>query len=149
MIENLKRAFTVVRLRNAPSLILSAAAALVAVKGIAAVVNGDGVEGSCGPVTLLIQNFDGVTPPTLPPGWSSTTWVTSNSGVPTPSADSVPNAAFVDDPAMISDKQLVSPSIFLSQGDTAVQITFRNNYNFQDGLDGGCWRSAPTAETHS
>jgi hypothetical protein len=25
----------------------------------------------------------------------------------------------------------------LSQGDTAVQITFRNNYNFQDGLDGG------------
>jgi hypothetical protein len=115
MFENLKRTFTVRRLRNALYL----------------------VGGSCSPVTLLIQNFDGVTPPTLPPGWSSTTWVTSNSGVPTPPADSAPNAAFVDDPAMISDKQLVSPSIFLSQGGAPVQITFRNNYNFQDGLDGG------------
>ena len=137
MIENLKPIFTVRRLRNGLYLVSSAAAVLIAIKAIAVAVNGDRAEGSCGPVTLLTENFDGVTPPTLPTGWSSTTWVTSDSGVPTPPADSAPNAAFVDDPAMISDKQLVSPNIFLSQGDTPVEITFRNNYNFQDRFDGG------------
>jgi hypothetical protein len=39
--------------------------------------------------------------------------VTSDSGVPTPSADTLPNAVFVDDPATISDKQLISPNIFV------------------------------------
>src|SRR3981081_3431205 len=62
----------------------------------------DRVSRPCGPVTLLNENFDSVTPPALPVGWSSITWVTSNSGVPTPPADSLPNAAFVDDPATIS-----------------------------------------------
>jgi len=42
---------------------------------------------ACDPVTLLAENFDSVIPPALPPGWASTTWVTSNSGVPTPPAD--------------------------------------------------------------
>jgi hypothetical protein len=94
-------------------------------------------DGVCNPVTLLSESFDGVTPPALPPGWSSTTWVTSNSGAPVPPADSLPNAAFIDDPANVSDKQLVSPSIFLFEGGEPVQITFRNNFNFQDGFDGG------------
>lgn len=95
------------------------------------------VAGGCDPVFLLSENFDTVIPPALPLGWSSTTWVTSDSGLPTPPADTPPNAAFVDDPAMISDKRLDSPSIFLSQGGEPVQITFRNNFNMQDGLDGG------------
>jgi hypothetical protein len=94
-------------------------------------------DGMCSPVTLLIENFDGVTPPALPLGWSSTTWITSNSGAPMPPADTPPNAAFVDDPASISDKQLFSPSIFLVEGGEPVQITFRNNFDFQDGFDGG------------
>jgi len=91
----------------------------------------------CGPVTLATENFDSVTPPALPPGWSSITWATSNSGVPTPTADTVPNAAFSDDPPTVSDKQLLSPIIFLSQGGTPVQITFRSNLNLQEGFDGG------------
>ena len=78
-----------------------------------------------------------MTPPALPTGWSSTTWVTSNSGVPTPPADTLPNAVFVDDPATISDKQLVSPNIVSICDAGAVQVSFRNNFNFQDGFDGG------------
>ena len=48
-----------------------------------------------------------------------------------------PNAAFVDDPATISDKQLLSPTITLICDRGAVQVSFRNNFNFQDGFDGG------------
>jgi hypothetical protein len=62
--------------------------------------------------------------------------VTSNSGVPTPPADTLPNAAFVDDPATISDKQVLSPTISFTTLEP-VQIFFRNNFNFQDGFDGG------------
>jgi hypothetical protein len=91
----------------------------------------------CHPVSLLTEFFDGVTPPALPAGWSSTTWVTSNSGAPMPPADTPPNAAFVDDPATISDKQLLSPNITLICDAGAVQAFFRNNFKFQDGFDGG------------
>jgi len=95
-----------------------------------------GQEG-CSLILLLREDFDGVTPPALPLGWSSTTWVTSNSGVPMPPADTLPNAALIDAPAAISDKPLDSPSIFLSQGGELAQITFGNNFNLQDGFDGG------------
>jgi N-acetylneuraminic acid mutarotase len=99
----------------------------------------------CTPVLLLIETFDNVTPPQLPPGWiainaidpDGVPWMTSNSGGPLPPADSPPNAAFVNDPNAISDKRLQSPSIFLSEGPDAVQITFSNNFNLQAGFDGG------------
>jgi hypothetical protein len=97
----------------------------------------DRVDGQCNPILLLLEFFDGVTPPALPSGWSSTTWVTSNSGVPTPPADTLPNAGFVDDPATISDKQLLSPNIDSVCDAGAVRISFRNNFNLQDGFDGG------------
>src|SRR5215475_12986355 len=57
----------------------------------------DRIEAQCDPIAIT-QFFDDVTPPALPFDWSSTTWVTSNSGLPNPPADSLPNAAFVDDP---------------------------------------------------
>jgi N-acetylneuraminic acid mutarotase len=99
----------------------------------------------CTPVLLLIETFDNVTPPQLPPGWiainaidpDGVPWMTSNSGGPLPPADSPPNAAFVNEPNAISDKRLQSPSIFLSEGPEAVQITFSNNFNLQAGFDGG------------
>ena len=94
---------------------------------------------------IFAEDFDGVIPPTLPLEWVATNaidpdgvfWVTSNSGDPPPSADSLPNAAFVNNPSAISDKRLDSPSIFLSQNALLVEITFRNNFNLQDGFDGG------------
>ena len=86
---------------------------------------------------VFSQNFDGVTPPALPSGWVATNavdpdmifWVTSNSGVPLPVADSAPNAAFINDPADVSDKRLKSRSIAIVSA--VAQLTFRNNYNLE------------------
>ena len=126
------------RLRLVCCLFLVAAAAVGLARIAAEAADGsDWVDGQCNPILLLLEFFDGVTPPALPTGWSSTTWVTSNSGVPTPPADTLPNAVFVDDPATISDKQLVSPNIASICDAGAVRVSFRNNFNLQDGLDGG------------
>ena len=96
------------------------------------------------------ENFDSVTPPALPPGWEATNaqgpppfWVTSNSGVPIPPADSLPNAAFIDDPVVVSDKRLDLPHVSFFEG-LSPQLTFRQNFNFEAsntssnlGFDGG------------
>jgi N-acetylneuraminic acid mutarotase len=84
--------------------------------------------------TTLNENFDGVTAPALPTGWTALTasgnaWVTS-----TTSPDSPPNAAFADDPATISDKSLVSPPVNITA--TNAVLTFRNNYNTENTFDG-------------
>ena len=97
-------------------------------------------------VPVFSENFDGVTPPALPPGWVATNavdpdmifWQSSNSGVPTPVADSIPNAAWVNDPALVSDKRLDSPSIAITSN--IAQLTFRQNYAFEGTttfFDGG------------
>src|SRR5882724_4480611 len=56
---------------------------------------------SCFYPVELTENFDDVTPPALPPECIATNvqgppplWVTSNSGLPSPPADTLPNAAF-------------------------------------------------------
>src|SRR5437667_1540876 len=101
------------------------------------------------PVDFTI-NFDDVTPPALPLGFIATNvqgppqlWVTSNSGLPTPPADTPPNAAFVDDPAVVSDKLLDLPGLTVFEA-LSPQLTFRQNFNLeasdQDsdlGFDGG------------
>jgi hypothetical protein len=140
MTTNPTRAFVPSRLRHGLCVLLITAAAAVALARIVAARAMDGcdrIEAQCEPILLLLEFFDVVTPPALPSGWSSTTWVTSNSGVPTPPADTSPNAAFVDDPATISDKQLLSPNISPICDASAVRISFRNNFNLQDGFDGG------------
>jgi hypothetical protein len=95
------------------------------------------------------ENFDSVTPPALP-GWIATNaqgppplWVTSDSGVPVPPADTTPNAAFIDDPAVVSDKLLDSFSFSFFEGVDPV-LTFRQNFNLEAsdvdpnlGFDGG------------
>jgi hypothetical protein len=78
----------------------------------------------------LFESFDNVTPPALPAGWIATNginpdgilWQTSNSGLPSPPADSPPNAARVDIPAAISDKYLDSPPIMIVA--MALKISF-------------------------
>jgi len=79
------------------------------------------------------ENFDGVTPPNLPFGWSAANasgpaplWVTTTTG-----SDSAPNNAFVDEPAVVSDKRFDTPPIPIATN-TAV-LTFRNNYNMDSG----------------
>ncbi len=70
-------------------------------------------------------------------------WVTSNSGVPSPPADTLPNAAFIDDPGVISDKLLDLPGLTVFEA-IDQQLTFRHNFNLEAsaedpnlGFDGG------------
>ena len=87
------------------------------------------------------QNFDGVTAPALPAGWTTShgggqsAWVTK-----TTVSDSAPNAAFASDNASTGSNILVSASIALPAGNPS-QLTFRNNYNLEaagsSAFDGG------------
>ena len=93
---------------------------------------------------VLSENFDFVTPPALPPGWTAANsinpdgvlWQTSNSGLPAPPAYTLPNAAWINDPATVSDKRLTSPPVTIPLLQNAGLI-FRHNYAFEDGFDGG------------
>ena len=96
------------------------------------------------------ENFDEVTPPALPAGWLATNaqgppplWVTSNSGLPMPPADTAPNALFIDDPAVVSDKRLDGWFVNFFE-DCCVRLTFRHNFDLEAsdldpnvGFDGG------------
>jgi len=104
----------------------------------------------CWQPIAISENFDGVTPPALPPGWLATNsqgppplWITSNSGLPMPPADTPPNALFIDDPAVVSDKRLDGWSLNFFEA-CCVELTFRHNFNFEAsdldpnlGCDGG------------
>jgi len=91
------------------------------------------------PAGPCIENFDGVSAPALPPGWTTTNpstsgpdplWVTSPTIPHTP-----PNDAAVKDSAMVSDKRLDTPGIAVTSG--SAKLSFRNYFNLQDTLDGG------------
>ncbi len=93
------------------------------------------------PGTVLAENFDGVSAPNLPAGWTTfaggaqSPWVTSTS-----QADTAPNAAFSPDPSTVGSNALVSPLIAITG--TATQLTFRQYYNLESsasgtGYDGG------------
>ena len=81
------------------------------------------------------ENFDGVTAPALPAGWTAsivggtTQWVTSASGTPAPAFDSSPNAAFIIDPNVVTEKRLDTRSLTVSSA--SAQVSFRNNYNLE------------------
>jgi hypothetical protein len=131
--------------------VFAVAALLLWAVGIPADANDDGTRNfnpaldlqplaGCG----LLESFDNVTPPLLPPGWSAINaidpdgilWQTSNSGDPSPPAESLPNAAWVNDPDTISDKYLYSPSGPITPLFNA-DLHFSNNYALEDGFDGG------------
>jgi hypothetical protein len=83
------------------------------------------------------ENFDGVTAPALPAGWTAANaigpaplWVTS-----TTTPDTAPNAAFVDNPAVISDKRL--DSVLYNITSSQSRLVFRHNFNLESGFDGG------------
>ena len=81
------------------------------------------------------ENFDEVTAPALPSGWTTsatgveTTWVTR-----TNASDTSPNAAYVPDPANVGDSYLVSPVIALPGGQA--RLIFRNNYSLESDANG-------------
>ena len=146
-VKNLKHILILTRLRNVVLLPL-----LIAGVAIAPRMAQDSGGSPCPPCSGLVtlsENFDSITPPALPTDWFATNalgppplWVTSNSGVPVPPADTSPNAAFIDDPAVVSDKRL--DSLHFPLAAAAPQMTFRQNFNLEAsdvepnlGFDGG------------
>jgi hypothetical protein len=84
----------------------------------------------------LSENFDGVTAPALPAGWTNTqvqgtaiNWVTT-----TTNATSPPNAAFANDPATVNLAALTSPAVMITGTDA--QMSFKNRFNTEDSFDG-------------
>jgi uncharacterized repeat protein (TIGR01451 family) len=77
--------------------------------------------------TTLAQNFDGVTAPALPAGWSTSAtgaqvdWVTT-----TAASDTPPNSVFATDAANPGLAYLYSPVIGIVS--SSAQLTFRQNY---------------------
>lgn len=89
------------------------------------------------PITTLSENFDGVTAPSFPAGWTVTTesggtaFVNSTANPSTP-----PNAAFALDPLTVGGgTSLVSPTIAISSA--AATLSFRHSYDTEAGWDGG------------
>jgi subtilisin-like proprotein convertase family protein len=88
------------------------------------------------PFTSESENFDGVTAPILPAGWTTTTagsgapWVTN-----TTSPDTAPNSAFTANQPATGETSLVSPVIPIST--SSAQLTFRNNFTMESTFDGG------------
>ena len=82
------------------------------------------------PVQSFAQNFDGVTRPALPAGWTSTNISgTVNSWITTNVYDSAPNSVFVADVGSTSENALVSPVISVASG--GAQLSFRHNFSFE------------------
>ena len=86
--------------------------------------------------TPLTQNFDGVTAPTIPAGWSvvwsgaGAAWTTT-----TAQSDTALNSAFAPDPSNIGDNSLTSPSLMINTANA--QLSFRHYYNSENTYDGG------------
>ncbi|MEY2504878.1 MAG: hypothetical protein QOG27_1158, partial [Verrucomicrobiota bacterium] len=92
------------------------------------------------------EYFDGVTPPALPSGFSTSFtpgpancvpedtcaagsgWITSASAPDTP-----PNCAFHDDPSCVTDSILNSRPFFSGLG---YKLTFRHSFDLENGFDG-------------
>ncbi|HEX8398333.1 MAG TPA: M36 family metallopeptidase [Pyrinomonadaceae bacterium] len=88
------------------------------------------------PVFGFQQNFDAVTAPNLPAGWTQTV-IGSNIGwkTVTASPDSAPNSAFTPDPATAGGADLISPVFTLNSTDAI--LNFRHKYDTENGWDGG------------
>jgi photosystem II stability/assembly factor-like uncharacterized protein len=89
------------------------------------------------------ENFDGVSAPTLPSGWTTARtggpapWVTSTGGTP----PTLPNGAFGAASTTAGNSELVSPVIAVSAapasgGAPDVRVSFSNSYNTETGADG-------------
>lgn len=89
------------------------------------------------PIVTYTQNFDGVTAPSIPGGWASTSIQGGIAFVTTAnSPDSSPNAAFALNPSTVGGgTDLTSEPIAINS--TAGLVTFRHSFNTEGGWDGG------------
>ena len=86
------------------------------------------------PRTPLSENFDEVTPPALPPGWTTgslTSWTTTSNA-----SDTAPNSAFRPDSYGASQSALYSPPFYIAT--PSAQLSFRQSMDtYYNGFDGG------------
>ncbi|MGH9821557.1 MAG: M36 family metallopeptidase, partial [Pyrinomonadaceae bacterium] len=89
------------------------------------------------PILTLSQNFDGVTAPALPSGWTTASIAGGTNFVNTTNTpDSSPNVMYAVDPTSVGGGgEILSPSIPVSSG--AALVSFRNKFDTEDGWDGG------------
>ncbi|MEO7445436.1 MAG: T9SS type A sorting domain-containing protein [Ferruginibacter sp.] len=85
------------------------------------------------------ENFDGVTAPALPVGWTTSQPINDGSALPwqtsTTVAVSAPNAIFSPDSNLPFDSRIESPNILVTTAGST--LSFSNNYDTEDGWDGG------------
>ncbi len=88
------------------------------------------------PVQVLAENFDAVTAPALPLGWTTvragntTAWRTTTSPSDTP-----PNAVTAPNPSTRSTNDLISPVVSIQTA--AARLAFRHSFNTESNFDGG------------
>lgn len=89
------------------------------------------------PITSLSENFDSVSAPGFPAGWTVTTESGGTAFVnSTANPFSPPNAPFALDPLTVGGgTSLVSPSVAIAS--PAATVSFRHSYDTEAGWDGG------------
>lgn len=89
------------------------------------------------PNTVLTQNFDGVTAPSIPGGWTVTQVQNGTNFVTTTTnADTAPNSIFALDPTAVGGgSDLTSPSIAINAA--SGKVIFRNRFDTEGAWDGG------------
>jgi len=87
--------------------------------------------------TTAAENFDGITAPAFPAGWTA---VAVQNGInfvtTTNNADSAPNAAFAADPTTVGGGTDLTMAAVAVTAPAAV-LSFRNRYDTEPGWDGG------------
>lgn len=89
------------------------------------------------PVITFSENFDGVTAPNLPAGWTAVPVLgTLNFATVTTNADTPPNSVFAVDPAAgASGTDLTSPPIAITA--PGASLSFRHRFDTEAAWDGG------------
>ena len=87
-------------------------------------------------LVLLDENFDAVSAPQLPVGWSSTTtgsqaaWISA-----TARWDSAPNAMYASEAGAVGDSFLLTPVMAVTEANA--RLTFRHAFDLETTFDGG------------
>jgi hypothetical protein len=83
------------------------------------------------------QNFDGVTAPALPVGWTSTvvTGGSQNWATVSTASASAPNSVFTNDPGAVSEADLETPPITITSA--TAQVAFKIFYNTEASTTAG------------
>lgn len=100
------------------------------------------VLGSAGaPLAVFSENFDGVTAPALPSGWTTARTGTTPPALFATTAttpDTAPNAAFTSGATTTSTNSLISPTIAMPSGSIGFQLSFRQTRSFEFSSS-TCW----------